>query len=146
MLSQTAEHALRAALFLARWGKGEPVAASRVAEALGAPRNYLGKTLHALTRAGLVEGIRGPAGGYRLVVDPAALSVADLIAAVELPDHRSVCLMGDRPCDSSNPCSAHRRWAALERSTQTLLQQTTLADLLEPGAAQPGHEPETTLT
>lgn len=133
MLSQTAEHALRAALYLAQWGRSEPVPADRIAAALGAPRNYMGKTLHALAKAGLVDGVRGPAGGYRLTVDPHRLSVAALVAALEEPAPRSVCLLGDRPCDSDHPCRAHRRWTALEEGTRRLLQQTTLADLLGEG-------------
>lgn len=138
MLSQTAEHALRALLFLARQEPETPVSADRIADALGAPRNYLGKTLHALTRAGFVEGVRGPAGGYRLTADPARLSVADLIAAVDDPGRRTVCLLGDRPCDDGEPCPAHRRWTALERATQALLQRTTLTDLIEPGVGADG--------
>lgn len=138
MLSQTAEHALRAVLFLAQWGQKAPVPAERVAAALGAPRNYLGKTLNALARAGLVEGVRGPAGGYRLLVDPAFTSVATVIGAVEEGSTRAVCLLGDRRCDCSNPCQAHATWVALSERTDALLAGTTLADLLggEPSEAQ----------
>jgi len=130
MLSQTAQHALRATAFLAQWGRKEPVSADRVARALGAPRNYLGKTLHALTKAGLVEGVRGPAGGYRLLADPSRLSIAELIDAVEEPGTRTMCLLRDRPCDSAHPCRAHDRWVGLERSVRGPLQATTLRDLL----------------
>lgn len=144
MLSQTAEHALRAALFLAQWGREEPVSADRVAQALGAPRNYLGKTLHALAKAGMVEGVRGPAGGYRLLQDPERLSVASLIAAVDEPERRKVCLLGDHPCNDADPCRAHQRWTALEQATRDLLRQTTLADLVgdpaDPAAAHPTDE------
>ena len=66
MLSQTSEHAIRAVLFLAQQ-HGEPVSADRVAGALGAPANYLGKTLNMLARRGLLASSRGPAGGFRLL-------------------------------------------------------------------------------
>jgi hypothetical protein len=60
MLSQTAEHAIRAVLFLAQRAPGEPVAPDAIADALGAPRNYLAKTLNALARQGIVSSMRGP--------------------------------------------------------------------------------------
>ena len=52
MLSQTSEHAIRALLYLAQQPAGEPVPADRIARALGAPGNYLGKTLQLLARRG----------------------------------------------------------------------------------------------
>lgn len=137
MLSQTAEHALRAVLYLARQEGEDPVPAARVASALGAPSNYLGKTLHALARAGIVEGVRGPAGGYRLRIDPAGLSLHALIGAVdEEPSARAVCLLGDRPCNEREPCRAHRAWTDVRSAHAGLLRGTTVADLLHP-------EPET---
>ena len=135
MLSQTAEHALRAVLYLAQSVDEGPVPADQVATALGAPRNYLGKTLNALARAGLVEGVRGPSGGYRLLVDPRSTSVADVIRAVEEPTRRTVCLLGDRPCNEKSPCQAHATWCALGERTDALLSGTTLATLLGPAEA-----------
>ena len=132
MLSQTAEHALRAVLYLAQHGREAPVPTDRVAAALGAPRNYLGKTLNALAGAGLVEGVRGPCGGYRLLVDPETTSVAEIIQTVEEPTRRTVCLLGDRPCVETNPCQAHATWCALGEQTDALLSGTTLATLLGP--------------
>ena len=74
MLNQTTEHAIRALLYLAQRPAGEAVPAERIARALGAPANYLGKTLSALARHGLVSSTRGPAGGFRL--RPAADEIA----------------------------------------------------------------------
>jgi Rrf2 family transcriptional regulator, iron-sulfur cluster assembly transcription factor len=48
MLSQTSEHALRAALYLAQQPAGTLATADAIAGALGAPRNYMAKTLNAL--------------------------------------------------------------------------------------------------
>ena len=53
MLSCTADYALRAILVLARTGSDRPLRADEIADATGAPRNYLAKTLNALAKAGL---------------------------------------------------------------------------------------------
>ena len=50
MLSCTADYALRAILLLARVGSDRPLRADEIADATGAPRNYLAKTLNALPR------------------------------------------------------------------------------------------------
>ena len=129
MLSQTAEHALRALLYLAQRG-GMPVAAEVVAAAIDAPPNYLSKTLHVLSKQGIVAGTRGPRGGYRLAVDPAQLTVSRVVSAFDERAKRSACLLGDRECSGATPCAAHRRWAAVWEASDAPLRRTTLADLL----------------
>ncbi len=130
MISQTAEHALRAVLFLARQPATQPVPAARVAEALGAPANYLAKTLHQLAKHGVVVGTRGPTGGFRLAVAPEALTVAEVVEAFDAPVAAPICLLGGRPCTSEDPCAAHARWRAITNETGAALRRTTLADLI----------------
>ena len=126
MLSQTTEHAIRALLYLAGHADGETVSAERIAQALGAPANYLAKTLKTLAKHRLVTGTRGPSGGFRLAM-PAA--VAEVF---EAEPRIAACLLGDRPCDALHPCAAHYRWLAVRESTRAPLRRTTLADLLDP--------------
>lgn len=130
ILSQTAEHALRAALYLGRTRALGPVPATDVAEALGAPANYLAKTLRHLVREGILGSTRGPHGGFQMLVDPADVSLADILAAIEGPTLHETCLLGDRPCDRDNPCKAHARWVVLTDRVRAPLEETTLADLL----------------
>lgn len=130
MLSQTAEYALRAALFLAREQNRRPVTAEAIARALGAPANYMAKTLNVLAKAGIVTGMRGPTGGFMLRRDPAVLTVADVIGTFDEPPARPMCLLGGRPCNAQNPCQAHVRWMAVTDAMRAPLMETTLADLL----------------
>ena len=89
MVSRTSQHALRAVLYLARrWSEG-PVPVDTIAAALGAPRNYLSKTLHQLAKQGLVHGTRGPHGGFVLAVPASELSVAQVVASFEDEGPRS---------------------------------------------------------
>jgi Rrf2 family protein len=130
MLSQTAEYALRATLYLARQPHGRPVTAEVIALALGAPANYLAKTLNAMARAGILTGLRGPTGGFRLVRDPAVLTVAEIAGTFDEPVARPMCLLGGRPCSSAHPCEAHVRWTAVTDAMREPLNTTTVADLL----------------
>jgi Rrf2 family protein len=136
MLSQTSEHAIRAVLFLAQQARGESVPADRVAGALGAPANYLGKTLNTLARRGLLASSRGAAGGFRLLPEPEEIALADVVEAVsEGPRPRAVCLLGNRPCRAASPCAAHARWSAVQEDLWAPLRTTTIADLLDPSFA-----------
>jgi len=130
MLSQTADHAIRALLALARHGAGRSMRVEEIADRTGAPRNYLGKTLNALVKEGILRSARGPTGGFALAVPIETISVgriADLFGEAR-PSPR--CLLGTGPCDRDHPCAAHARWSAMLASARHPLDRTTLAQLL----------------
>jgi Rrf2 family protein len=135
-LSQTAEHALRAVLYLARQPNADRIPADVIAEALAAPRNYLSKTLGALTKAGVVTSARGPHGGFRLAVPATELSLARVIGPFGESSGSPVCVAGGRRCDSLDPCSTHERWSAVQAELMAPMERTTIADLL--GAPKSG--------
>src|SRR3954467_6068346 len=82
-ISAKSEYAVRAAVGLALIGR--TARAEDIASAQGIPPKFLEKILHDLRRSGLVESRRGPEGGHRLAKDPAAITIADVIRAVDGP-------------------------------------------------------------
>lgn len=70
---------------------GERVSLEAVSKKSGESRKFLEEVAGKLRRAGLVEGLRGAAGGYRLTRDPKTLTVADVMNAVEGPMEREAC-------------------------------------------------------
>lgn len=135
MLSQTSEYALRALIYLARMAPGRLTPADAIANALGAPRNYLAKTLNTLAKRGLLTSTRGPAGGFRLNVPPHTLTLAEVIQAIDEPRSGRMCLIGGRACDHLDPCAVHVRWKEVTTEMWAPLTSTTIADLL--GGADP---------
>ena len=138
MLSQTSDYALRAVLVLARHYGRAPVRTEQIAQATGAPRNYLSKTLYALVKAGLVTSARGPTGGFALAVAPDALTLAQVIDCFDEPRPQTRCLLGTAPCDPASPCAAHHAWTDIRAARRAPLTTTTVADLLR-DATQPLH-------
>ncbi len=130
-MSRTAEHAVRALLYLASHGP-EASKASDIAEALGAPPNYMSKTLHALAAAGILSSRRGPTGGFRLAIDPADLTLARIIEIVDDPAPKDMCLNDDTRCSDRTPCALHGRWKRVSNRVWEPLRTTTLADLGAP--------------
>lgn len=130
LLSQTAEHALRALLFLAR-RNGEAATAGEIARATGSPANYLSKTLQVLARHGVVQGTRGPNGGFRLTRNPAEMTVADVSALFAEPARARMCLLGGVPCSNERACPAHSRWVEMQAAATKIVSTMTLAGLLD---------------
>jgi Rrf2 family protein len=118
-------------LYLARRREAGFIPASTVASALGTPPNYTSKTLRQLARKGLLRSERGPSGGFLLAGSPHRLSVSAVLDAVdEVAERPGVCLLGDRPCDADQPCSAHATWTALHDGARELFDTALLADFL----------------
>lgn len=70
---------------------GELVSLEAVSKKTGASRKFLEQVAGALRQAKIVEGLRGAAGGYRLTRDPKALTVAEVLNAVEGPMEIDAC-------------------------------------------------------
>lgn len=130
MLSATAEHAVRAVLLLARHNGAKALSADAIAAELGAPRNYLAKTLNALAKAGVVHSARGAAGGFTLAIPPENLTLARIISPFDDHARTPACLLRNRACDSQNPCAVHARWNAIVGHAAARFEQTTIGELL----------------
>lgn len=84
-LSQRADYAAHAMVEIARAYGESPVHATEIAQRQGIPEPYLEQLLLALRRASLVRSYRGPGGGYTLTRPPAAITLAEIVAALEGP-------------------------------------------------------------
>ena len=128
MLSQTVEYALRATIYIAR-EPSQPARVNEVADAIDAPRNYLAKILGQLARAGILESMRGPTGGFRLGGRADGVRLSDVVAVFEAIEQRR-CLLGQGLCGQNPSCTAHALWAPIAKSMDGFFADTTLADLL----------------
>jgi Rrf2 family protein len=140
ILNQSAHYALRAVLFLAGHAREGARTADEVAEAIGVPRNYLGKLLHELARAEVLTSMRGRRGGFGLAAPAEQIPLEAVIAPFQELPHRGVCLLGDRPCDPTRPCAAHTRWSRMADPVTAFFRETTVALMLHPPAGEGGRE------
>lgn len=105
--------------------------AEQLAAAIDVPRNYLGKILHALVRAGVLRSTRGKRGGFRLAVPPAELPLVRIVSPFDDIQPRRQCLLGRSECSDRSPCPVHHRWRATSEQIVTFFRETTLADVLD---------------
>lgn len=128
-LNSTAQNALRAVLFIAGAGGVHPVRVDDIAAALECPRNYLSKTLHTLTRAGVLTSMRGRHGGFRLADAPADLVLARVVDPFQPAGERH-CLLGRPKCGIAAPCLVHERWTQVASQIEAFFGKTSIAELL----------------
>jgi Rrf2 family protein len=128
-VSAKVDYAIRAMLELAASPPG-PIKAEAIANAQQIPRNFLENILLDLRHAELVTSQRGAEGGYRLARPAAAISVADVIRAVEGP---LATVRGVRPEDVEYHGVAYAlraTWIDLRAAMRGVLEETSLADLV----------------
>lgn len=83
MTARNCYSVLAAAALAEAHAAGKPVPVSELSARTGAPQDFLVQVLGALRRAGLVESVRGPAGGFRLAAAPERISVGRVLRAAE---------------------------------------------------------------
>ena len=84
-ISRRSEYGLAAVLYLASQPSGKLSLSDEIAGRCGIPRNFLAQILARLRRKGILGSVRGKKGGYYLKAEPARLSMADVLEALEGP-------------------------------------------------------------
>jgi Rrf2 family protein len=135
MISQTAEYALRAIVFLA--DQGEARTTQQIAAATRVPTSYLSKVMQSLSRAGIVKSQRGLHGGFTLVGAPDDVSVWDVIDAVDPIQRIRSCPLGLK-AHGMRLCPLHKRLDDALALVETAFRDSTLGDLIrEPTKSKP---------
>src|SRR5437588_3682637 len=99
-LTRASSYALHAVVHLAALKKKEPVASHMIAKARGIPERFLLKVLKPLVSARILHSVKGPNGGYRLARPATAVSMLEIVEAVDGPVRGHAPLSQD---DSANP-------------------------------------------
>jgi len=117
-------------LDLAYHGEKKPVTLTDIAKRQNISLSYLEQLFSRLRRAGMVEGVRGPGGGYQLSRDTTQINVADIITAVDETIDSTRC-GGKGNCQNSHPCLTHDLWMGLSEQIRLYLSTISLHDLLK---------------
>jgi Rrf2 family protein len=85
-LSRKTMLALEAVIDIAFNARPEPVQAKEITARQGVPQRYLEQVMQQLVRAGVLKGVRGPRGGYRLARERRRISIGDVVRVAEAID------------------------------------------------------------
>jgi Rrf2 family transcriptional regulator, cysteine metabolism repressor len=127
LFSAKAEYACLAMLELAvRYGDPRPVRLADIADKHGIPQRFLVQILLQLKGAGLVVSTRGASGGYRLARPAAAISLREVLAAIDGPDEPAA-----RGAHEPAAQVLADVWDRLREAQRAVLEQTSIAQLAE---------------
>jgi Rrf2 family protein len=136
-LSDGVEAAIHCAATLAGLEGGSTLPASALAEAFGLSPSYLLKHLNALSSAGILESVPGPAGGYRLGRPAETITLLDIVLAVEGPQPAFRCAdirkHGPFKLPASvyaKPCGINAAMLRAERAYRAALATERLSDIV----------------
>lgn len=135
-LSKLTDYAVVVMARLARDGAlpdGRVQTAPGLALATGIAEPTVAKVLKALGQAGLVEGMRGARGGYRLMRPLTEVTLSEVIVAIDGPIALTACVDGGLGnCEAESICAVRGRWDPVNDAIRRALSDITVADLAGP--------------
>ena len=132
-LSTKGKYGVRAVFEIARHYGNGPISIKEISERQGISFSYLEQILHKLGKAGLIDSVRGPAGGYLLARQPSELTIGDIVRVLEGPIALSHCLEPGESADcyQADDCVARMVWAKVGAKIEEALDSISFDDLLQ---------------
>jgi len=129
-LSSLSDYAVVMMSAAARHCGGARVNAAQLAEETGVPLPTAQKLVSKLSTAGLLRSVRGSGGGFKLARPAAAISLADIIEAVEGPIALTACVDEARhDCGLEGACKVQPHWGAVNSAVRGALANVSLTSL-----------------
>jgi Rrf2 family protein len=143
-LGKESRYAVEGLVVLAKYPFGTRMQLRDIAVAGGVPQNFLAKIFQKLKRANIVASFRGVVRGYALARRSRAISVKDILLAVEGGDTFDRCVFWSDRCAEATPCPMHLHWKRVRQKIAALMERTTVADLARHTHARIGFNPSET--
>ncbi|WP_154026097.1 RrF2 family transcriptional regulator [Olsenella uli] len=137
-ISRKTDYALRMLTDLVRTPSGV-ISVRSAADGNGVPYSFARSIQHDLSRAGIIESLRGSRGGMRLMVDPASVTLLQVVEAVQGPSSVSACATSGPDggvCPRAASCCYNPIWAGAQELLGSYLSSVTLAQVVA-GEARP---------
>ncbi|HSG33395.1 MAG TPA: SUF system Fe-S cluster assembly regulator [Sphingomonadaceae bacterium] len=134
-LSSMADYAVVTMSAAARHCGGARVSSAQLAQETGLPVPTVQKLVSSLTSAGLLRSIRGAGGGLQLARPAAAISLADIVEAIEGPIALTSCVeKGRHDCGLEACCSVRPHWTTVNEAMRGALADIPLTRFAQPEA------------
>ena len=130
MISTRGRYALRVMVDLAELDEGNYISLKTIAERQDISLKYLERIIPSLKKAGLIEGIQGKNGGYRLCKNPKKYTVGEILRVTENDLAPVACLAKDaEKCPRRNQCRTIKMWEGYQKLTNDYFESITLDSL-----------------
>ncbi|MGN0859868.1 MAG: SUF system Fe-S cluster assembly regulator [Stenotrophomonas sp.] len=111
---------------------GQVLSATELAESAGLEATTVAKLLKPLAQAGLVVGLRGVNGGYRLAREAQAITLMEVVQAMEGPLAITECSQDHNNCGIAHQCGVRSQWRQINDVLADALRSVSLAQMLPP--------------
>ena len=139
LISTKGRYALRVMIDLTEHPSDGFVPLKEIAQRQEISEKYLESIIKLLVKAGLLQGLRGKGGGYRMAVPPDRLTVGRVLRLTEGSLSPVACLEdGAAPCVRASDCRTLSLWQGLEKVIDEYLDGVTIADLSK--SDEPGND------
>lgn len=132
-LSTKGRYGVKAMVDLAiHYGK-QPSSIKNIAERQNISEYYLEQLFSSLRKSELIKSVRGAQGGYMLSRDPKDITVLQIMEVLEGPVEISDCIdeNNEKSCDNMDCCATRLLWSRIKESIDSVMESTTLEDMLE---------------
>jgi Rrf2 family protein len=129
-LSTKGQYGVRAMFEIARGYKSGPITIKQISENQDVSVSYLEQIMNQLRKAGIINSVKGPGGGYVLGKSPDNISIGAILRELEGPVAITSCLDPAEGCLRVEGCVTHLLWKSLGEKIETFLDKMTLQDLL----------------
>jgi Rrf2 family protein len=129
-ITRQADYALRAMLYLAELEPNQRAATSTIAEEQKIPPSFLAKIISQLSIAGLIHTSRGARGGVSMARPPEAISVLEVVEAIDGPLTLNECSHDENSCAFGPTCPLRPLWCDTQSELVERLRKTSFASVL----------------
>lgn len=128
-ISTRGRYAIRVLIDMAEHGKGDYIPLKDIAKRQEISQKYLEGIMLLLSKSGIVEGVHGKGGGYRLKKPPEELSVGEILRATEGSLTPVACLDGETVCQRAASCKTLPMWREFYGLINDFFDKKTVKDL-----------------
>lgn len=131
MFSKACEYGIRAVLYIAEQSQHDNrVNIKEISRTIDSPEAFTAKILQQLARNGIVNSLKGPAGGF--VIEPdklEALMLSDIVFAIDGDHIYTGCGLGLPQCSDEMPCPVHHKFVSVREGLREMLENTSIIEL-----------------
>ncbi len=133
-ITRQADYAVRAMVYLAQLGPEERAATGQIAQEKSIPPSFLAKIVSQLSVAGLLQTSRGARGGVSLAKPAEAISLLDVIEAIDGPIQLNDCVANNVSCTYDADCPLKPVWCDAQRLLVDHLSKANFAQFAKTAA------------
>ncbi|QKJ32962.1 Rrf2 family transcriptional regulator [Mucilaginibacter mali] len=130
MFSKSSEYAIRAAIYIAAEGtRDKKIGIGEICDHIVAPRHFTAKILQVLTKNHIISSQAGVNGGFYLDNGQPAISLIEIVKAVDGDGLFKGCGLGLKECSETEPCPIHHQFKPIRNAIIKMMHDATIAGM-----------------